>query len=125
MPSSRREYDGTPRKGPDRVRDRFEKLALLLVLALIIFGPDQLPRLARQAAQTLSQLRRLAADATGEIKAGLGPEYADLDLADLHPRRFVQKHLLSDLDGDHQNRPPAAGPLLPYGERPPYDVDAT
>lgn len=27
-----------------------EKLALLLVLALIVFGPDQLPRVARQAA---------------------------------------------------------------------------
>lgn len=100
-----------------------EKLVLLLLLALIIFGPDQLPRVTRQAAETLRRLRSLATDATSEIKAGLGPEYADLDLADLHPRRFVQKHLLDALDDDrapHEPRPRTA-----YGERPPYDSEAT
>lgn len=103
----------------------FEKIALLLVLALIIFGPDQLPRITRQAAQTLRQLRRLATDATSELKAELGPEYADLDLSDLHPRRFVQKHLLDDFDDAVGDDPPNAEPLLPYGERPPYDPEAT
>lgn len=101
----------------------FEKLALLLLLALFIFGPDQLPRVARQAAQTLRQLRRLATDATSEIKAGLGPEYADLDIADLHPRRFVQKHLLDALDDDRQ--PYDDEPVPVSGERPPYDTEAT
>jgi sec-independent protein translocase protein TatB len=99
------------------------KLALLLVLALIIFGPERLPTAARQAARTLRQLRRLAEDATGEIKAGLGPEHADLEFGDLHPRRFVQKYLLDDLDDDR--RPYDDRPLLPHGERPPYDTDAT
>ena len=101
----------------------FEKLALLLLLALVILGPDQLPHVARQAAQALRRLRRLATDATSEIKAGLGPEYADLDLADLHPRRFVQKHLLDALDDDRH--PYDDEPLLTYGERPPYDTEAT
>lgn len=100
-----------------------EKLALLLVLALIILGPDQLPHVARQAAQALRRLRRLATDATSEIKEGLGPEYADLDLADLHPRRFVRKHLLDALDDDRH--PDDDEPLLAYGERPPYDAEAT
>ena len=59
-----------------------EKFGLLLVLALIIFGPDQLPRLLRQAAQTIRHMRRLANDLTGDLKAGLGPEYADLDVTE-------------------------------------------
>ncbi|MCO6005381.1 sec-independent translocase [Actinoallomurus purpureus] len=101
----------------------FVKLVLLLVLALIIFGPDELPTVARKAARTLRRLRRLAEAATGEIKAGLGPEHADLNLMDLHPRRFVKKHLLDDLDGDRH--PYDDRPLLPYGEHPPYDTDAT
>jgi sec-independent protein translocase protein TatB len=93
------------------------------VLALIIFGPDRLPMVARQAAQTLRQLRRLAEDATREIRAGLGPEHADLDLMDLQPHRFVRKHLLDDPNGDRLPHDDRA--LLPYGERPPYDTDAT
>ncbi|MFB9832382.1 sec-independent translocase [Actinoallomurus acaciae] len=100
-----------------------EKLALLLLLALVIFGPDRLPHVARQAAETLRRLRELAYDATSEIKTGLGPEYADLDLADLHPRRFVRKHLLDALDDDRHPRDDE--PLLAYGERPPYDAEAT
>ncbi|MEV5704130.1 sec-independent translocase [Actinoallomurus sp. NPDC052274] len=100
-----------------------EKFALLLVLAVIIFGPDQLPRVARQVGQTLRQLRRLAADATGDLKEGLGPEYADLDLADLNPRRFIQKHLLDDLDEPRQVERLDAG--LHGGGRAPYDTEAT
>lgn len=96
------------------------KLALLLVLAVIIFGPERLPVLTRQAAQTLRRLRRLTEDATSEIKAGLGPEHADLDLRDLHPRRLIEKHLLDD-----DRRPCDDPPLPPYGGRPPYDTDAT
>lgn len=107
-----------------------EKFGLLIVLALIIFGPDQLPRIARQAGQTLRQLRRLAADATDDLKAGLGPEYADLDIADLNPRRFVRKHLFEEFDADNPDRfsppdPPVAGSTFDHGERPPYDTDAT
>lgn len=112
-----------PRKVPTVFDIGLTKLALLLVLALIIFGPERLPTLARQAAQTLRRIRQLAEAATGEIKAGLGPEHGDLDLGDLHPRRFVQRYLLDDLDGDR--RPYDDPPLLPYGERPPYDTDAT
>ena len=36
------------------------KIAVLLVLAIVIFGPDQLPKVAAQAGRTLRELRRLA-----------------------------------------------------------------
>lgn len=102
-----------------------EKFALLLVLALIIFGPDQLPRVARQAGQTLRQLRRLAADATSDLKAGLGPEYADLDLADLNPRRFIQRQLLEGFDEPRQVNRLDVDAGLRTGGRAPYDTEAT
>lgn len=98
-----------------------EKLALLLVLALVIFGPDQLPRMAGQAARTLRRLRDLASGAADELKAGLGPEYADLDIADLDPRRFLTRHLLAD-------DVVAASPTPRHsdaGGRPPFDPEAT
>ncbi|MCW2944524.1 MAG: hypothetical protein JWR24_1241 [Actinoallomurus sp.] len=100
-----------------------EKFALLLVLALVIFGPEQLPKLVTQAAQTLRQLRRLATDVTDELKAGIGPEYADFDIADLNPRRFVAKHLLAEPD----DGTPAATfpPPRPGAGRSPFDSEAT
>jgi sec-independent protein translocase protein TatB len=100
---------------------------LLLVLALVIFGPDQLPKVASQAGRALRQLRTMANSAKDDLRDGLGPEFADFDVADLSPRRFVRKHLLDDLDLDEfgQETAMAEEPLLPFGERPPYDPEAT
>jgi sec-independent protein translocase protein TatB len=98
---------------------------LLLVLALVIFGPEQLPKVASQAGRALRQLRTMADSAKDDLREGLGPEFADFDVADLSPRRFVRKHLLDDLDDVDQQTLTADEPLLPFGERPPYDPEAT
>jgi sec-independent protein translocase protein TatB len=105
------------------------KLLVLAVLAIVIFGPDQLPRIASQAGRTLRDLRRLAQGATAELREGLGPEFSDFDVADLNPKNFVRKHLLDDPD-NHVEPPdmPTVGATLPGlapGESPPYDHEAT
>jgi sec-independent protein translocase protein TatB len=108
------------------------KILILAVIALIIFGPNELPKMASQAGRALRDLRRIAEGAKNDLREGLGPEFADLELDDLNPKRFVQKHLFDDLNGDHANsagptaaRPRANGALLAPGERAPYDTDAT
>ena len=110
------------------------KLLVLGVLALVIFGPDQLPKIAAQAGRALRDLRRLADSAKADLQDGLGPEFRDIDLADLNPRHFVRKHLweeLADDDGSGtrlREPPEPLGPekvLLAPGERPPYDIEAT
>ena len=72
------------------------KLLILAVIALVIFGPNELPRIARQAGRMLRDLRQIAEGAKADLRAGLGPEFQDFDFEDLNPRRFVQKHLLDD-----------------------------
>ena len=104
----------------------FGEFLLLGVLALVIFG-DRLPSVAQQAGRTLRQLRQMANSAKRDLQEGLGPEFANFDPADLHPRRFVQKHLLSDIDDDPDlpaYNPPET-PVWNDGERPPFDVEAT
>ena len=104
----------------------FTKLLVLAVLALVIFGPDRLPKLARQLGHAFRDLRRLADKAKADLQEGLGPEFADFELADLHPRTFVRKHLLDDLDG--ADGVVAAQPRshpMDSGQRPPFDTEAT
>jgi sec-independent protein translocase protein TatB len=104
------------------------KLLVLGVLALVIFGPDQLPKIASQAGRALRDLRRMAEGAKADLRDGLGPEFADFDINDLNPRNFVRKHLLDDPDDedgpDSRPREATASSLLP-GESPPYDAEAT
>ena len=112
------------------------KLFILAVIALVIFGPHELPKIASQAGRALRDLRKIAEGAKNDLREGLGPEFADFDIEDLNPKRFVQKHLLDDANGDANPRTAAAaaeaqqparanGTLLAPGERPPFDPDAT
>ena len=105
------------------------KLLILAVIALIVFGPNELPKMASQAGRALRDLRRIAEGAKNDLREGLGPEFADLELQDLNPKRFVQKHLFDEMNGDHPNsdgaRHQSNGTLLAPGERAPYDTDAT
>ena len=72
------------------------KLLVLAVIALVIFGPKELPKIASQAGRALRDLRRIAEGAKQDLREGLGPEFQDFDFDDLNPRRFVQKHLLDE-----------------------------
>lgn len=104
----------------------FGEVGVLAVLALLIFGPDQLPKMATQAGRALRQLRQMADGARDDLRSGLGPEYANFDPADLNPRRFVRKHLFEDDDTvDGGQTPDYYAPDLKYGERPPFDAEAT
>jgi len=102
------------------------KLLVLAVLALIVFGPKELPIIASKLGRALSDLRRIADGAQADLREGLGPEFSDLDFDDLHPRRFAQKYLLSDLRLDDQDQAEPGRQLrLSSGERPPCDAEAT
>ena len=105
------------------------ELVVILVVALLVFGPDRLPEFARQAGRMVRQIKQFSDNARDDIRAELGPDFADFELTDLDPRRAVRKYMQEawdDTDADevnHEERP-GLRPLA-KGERPPYDADAT
>jgi sec-independent protein translocase protein TatB len=124
----------------------FFKIAVLAIIALVVFGPDQLPKMAAQAGRALRDVRRLAENARADLQEHLGPEFSDFDLNELNPKYFVRKHLLDDADGAGGSAAGAngteangtgvaglgsnlgadlSGGLLAPGESPPYDAEAT
>lgn len=74
------------------------EFVIIALVALFIFGPDRLPGAAKSAARLLRDVRRWTTRARSELTDTLGPEFENFDLADLNPKRFVQKHLLEGLD---------------------------
>ena len=103
------------------------ELAVIALIAVFVFGPDKLPDLAAQAGRFLRQLRNLANNARDELRAELGPEFADLELRDLDPRAIVRKHIYEAMNDDAEPATPVRKGLRPLedGEIPPYDSDAT
>lgn len=103
------------------------EMAVIAFVAVIVFGPDKLPELAKQAAGILKQLKGFSESARDNLRDELGPEYAELELRDLDPREIVRKHLRDAMDEEAQTPKPPAGPARPLAddELPPYDAEAT
>ncbi|HAM43798.1 MAG TPA: translocase [Propionibacteriaceae bacterium] len=76
------------------------EIVILVILAVIIFGPEKLPGLARKAARVFNYVRNIANDAQGKLRDELGPEFADLNLADLNPKSLVASTLLDPVTAE-------------------------
>ena len=106
----------------------FGELVVIAFLAVLVFGPDKLPDLAKQAGQLVRKLRNFANNARDELRSELGPEFADLELRDLDPREIVRKHIAEAMSDDDDLGMAGGKPdrrKLAEGERPPYDLEAT
>jgi len=105
----------------------FPELLVIAFVAIFAFGPDRLPEMARQAAKVVRRARVLLNSARDELRTELGPQYADLELRDLDPRRLVTRSIqdaMAELDAE-EGRAEVSTTALPDGERPPFDADAT
>jgi sec-independent protein translocase protein TatB len=103
------------------------EFAVIAFVAVLVFGPDKLPELARQAGHLVRKAKILANNARDELRAELGPEYSDLELSDLDPRTIVRRHIAEAMEDDDTPPRPTRRGLRPLndGEIPPYDADAT
>lgn len=75
------------------------EIAIILVIALLVFGPDRLPAMAKQAASFIRDLRAMVAKARQDLSDSvddLGIDSKDLkELADLrNPNSYVRSKLL-------------------------------
>ena len=65
----------------------------LFFVAILLIGPTKLPQFAVQLAKIVKQIRNFAQKSVSELKENLGPEYADLEVSDLHPKKLIARHL--------------------------------
>lgn len=73
------------------------ELIVLIVLGVLLFGPEKLPEFSRKAARVVVAVRDIANNAQTQLRQELGPEYADLDLKDLNPKAFISKHMSAEV----------------------------
>ncbi|MFR0358073.1 sec-independent translocase [Streptomyces sediminimaris] len=72
------------------------ELVTLVVLAVLVFGPDKLPKVIQDVMRTIRKIREFSESAKQDIRSELGPEFKDFELEDLNPRTFIRKQLDSD-----------------------------
>jgi sec-independent protein translocase protein TatB len=128
----------------------WEHMLVLVVVGLVILGPERLPGAIRWTSTALRQARDYLSGVTTQLREDIGPEFDDLrgplselqKLRAMTPRAALTKHLL---DGDDSifsgnfdrpatpngtgsaaaPQPPAAPAQQPIEGPAPFDTDAT
>ncbi len=98
------------------------EIGVILVVALLVFGPEKLPELAKQAGGFVRTVRQMADNAKNDLGREMGQDFSDLDLKDLDPREIVRRNFL---DEDTTPSPTKETRILRPGEKPPFDAEAT
>jgi sec-independent protein translocase protein TatB len=79
---------------------------IIVVLALVLIGPERLPHYAAQLARLAKRLKSLASDAKEKVSEELGPELGDVDWSKFDPRQYDPRRIVRDALAD-------VGPILP------------
>lgn len=74
------------------------ELVALVVLAVLVFGPDKLPKVIQDTMNIIRKVREFSDSAKDDIRRELGPEFKDFEFEDLNPKTFIRKNLLSEED---------------------------
>lgn len=72
------------------------ELVTLFVLAVLVFGPDKLPKVIQDVTRTIRKIREFSDSAKEDIRSELGPEFKDFEFEDLNPKTFIRKQLEND-----------------------------
>ncbi|UYM25108.1 sec-independent translocase [Streptomyces albus] len=68
----------------------------IVVLAVLVFGPDKLPKVIQDVAGFIRKIRDFSDSAKRDIREELGPEFKDFEFEDLNPKTFIRKQLEND-----------------------------
>ncbi|MCN9244879.1 sec-independent translocase [Streptomyces sp. RY43-2] len=72
------------------------ELATIVVIAVLVFGPDKLPKVIQDITRTIRKIRDFSESAKQDIRTELGPEFKDFEFEDLNPKTFIRKQLGGD-----------------------------
>ncbi|MEU3841926.1 sec-independent translocase [Streptomyces sp. NPDC028635] len=69
------------------------ELVTIIVLAVLVFGPDKLPKVIQDVMRTIRKIREFSESAKQDIRQELGPEFKDFEFEDLNPKTFIRKQM--------------------------------
>ncbi|MBT1034969.1 twin-arginine translocase TatA/TatE family subunit [Canibacter sp. lx-45] len=73
-----------------------EKIMIIVVIAVIILGPEKLPEYAQQLAQLVKNLRRLTMSAKERMREEMGEEFGSVDWKQYDPRQYDPRKIIRD-----------------------------
>ncbi|MFE7186110.1 sec-independent translocase [Streptomyces erythrochromogenes] len=74
------------------------ELVTIVILAILVFGPDKLPKVIQDVTGFIRKVRAFSDSAKHDIRSELGPDFKDFEFEDLNPKTFIRKQLSENED---------------------------
>jgi sec-independent protein translocase protein TatB len=116
------------------------EFVILVIVAILVIGPDRMPEYAAKLAKLVKQVRALADTAKGQLREQMGSEFDDVDWKQYDPRQYDPRRIVREAlmdEGTQDGQPPSPGDQAGGFKAPssfrrhdpdkptPYDEDAT
>ena len=107
---------------------------ILVIVALLVIGPERLPEYSAKLAKLARQLRGLADTAKVQLREQMGPDFDDVDWKQYDPRQYdprrIVREALMDEGSDEEPQPeeykaPSSFKHHDSDKPTPYDDEAT
>ena len=109
-----------------------QEFVILLLVAVVVIGPERLPRYAREFRGWVTRARDLLGDARAAVRDEMGDT---VDFAVLDPRQYDPRHIVKEVLTQGASPSPAEradgraarrrSARVATGAVPPFDADAT
>lgn len=122
----------------------FEKILLIGLIAVLLVGPERLPRYAESVAKLARRAGEFLRDTKSRVREEMGPEIDDVDWRKLDPRQYDPRRIIRDalFEDDGPQTParaatvvaepsvvpprvPRVRPEFSHSSPPPFDAEAT
>ncbi len=82
---------------------------LLLIIGILVIGPQRLPEYTQKLANLVKEVRRMASGAREQIKEEVGIDIDDVDWKKYDPRQYDPRRIIKEALLDDDTKPVSAG----------------
>lgn len=73
-----------------------DKILVILVIAVVLLGPERLPGYAKKFGDLVRGVKRMADGAKDRLRDEMGPEFDEVDWKQLDPRQYDPRRIIRD-----------------------------
>src|SRR6476659_4103372 len=70
------------------------EFVLLLLIGVVVLGPERLPEYAAKLGRLVRQARAMAEGAKGQLREQMGPEFDDINWRQYDPRQYDPRRIV-------------------------------
>ncbi|MGO4186879.1 Sec-independent protein translocase TatB [Pseudarthrobacter sp. TAF60_1] len=82
---------------------------VLLIIGILVIGPQRLPEYTQKLANLVKEVRRMASGAREQIKEEVGIDIDDVDWKKYDPRQYDPRRIIKEALLDDDTKPVSAG----------------